>query len=61
MQIIKKEILCFSENEKEAIDLVQEITDGLVRHSEDPRIAILARNISLNLSELLMFEEELEG
>ena len=61
MQIIKKEILCFSENEKEAIDLVQEITDGLVRHAEDPRIAILARNISLNLSELLIFEEELKG
>lgn len=61
MEIIKKEILCFSKNEKEAIDLVQEITDGLVRHAEDPRIAILARNILLNLSELLMFEEELKG
>lgn len=58
MQIIKKEILCFSENEKEAMDLVQEVMDGLIRHAEDPRISLLARDISLNLSELMMFEEE---
>ena len=58
MQIIKKETLRFSENEKEAMDLVQKVMDGLIRHAEDPRIALLARDISLNLSELMMFEEE---
>ena len=58
MQIVKKEILYFSENEKEAINLVQEVMEGLLRHAEDPRITSLARNISLNLSELLMFEED---
>ena len=58
MQIIKKEFLCFSEKEKEAMDLVQEVMDGLARHAEDPRIALMARDVSLNLSELIMFEEE---
>ena len=58
MQIIKKEILCFSEKEKEAVNLVQEMMDGLIRHADDPRISLLARDVLLKLCELMMFDEE---
>ena len=57
MTIIKKEILAFSEKEREAIDLVCEICSGLMREATDPELIKLAEAVYNNLSELWGWEE----
>lgn len=42
MEIIKKEILEFSEKEKNAIQLVTEICNGIMREADDPNLLDLA-------------------
>lgn len=57
MNIIKKEILEFSERETDAIMLITEICAGLMREADNPRIKYLSENIYYNLSELWGYEE----
>ena len=57
MQIIKKEILEFSEKESEAIDLVMEICTGLTREANDPELKKLSETLYNNLTELWGWEE----
>lgn len=52
MQIIKKEILEFSERETDALQLVTEMCLGIDREATDPDLQILAKKLYSNLSEL---------
>lgn len=57
MEIIKTEILKFSEKETEAINLVCKICSGLMREATDPELIKLAKEVYNNLSELWGWEE----
>jgi hypothetical protein len=57
MQIIKKEILEFSEAETKALQLVTEMCLGIERESENPTIRQLASEAFEKLSELWGYEE----
>lgn len=57
MQIIKKEILEFSERETDAIQLVLEICTGLMREAEAPDLQELAEELYDRLTTLWGWEE----
>ena len=57
MQIIKKEILEFSERETDAIQLVLEICTGLTREADSPDLQELAEELYDRLTTLLGWEE----
>lgn len=57
MNIIKKEILEFSEKETDAIRLIIEMCLGIERESESPDIRQLAREVFEKLSKLWEYEE----
>ena len=57
MQIIKKEILEFSERETDAIQLVLEICTELIREAEAPDLVDLADAIYDKLTTLWGWEE----
>ena len=57
MNIIKKEILEFSEKETDAIQLVTEMCLGIEREANDPELRKLAKEIFNKLSELWGYEE----
>ena len=52
MQIIKKEVLEFSDKEAQALQLVTEMCLGIDREADDPDLQILAKRIYNDLSEL---------
>lgn len=57
MQIIKKEILEFSERETDALKLVMNICAGLMREATDPELERLANEVYEKLAELWGWEE----
>ena len=57
MQIIKKEILEFSEEETKALQLVTEICLGIAREAENPELIKLAKTTFDKISELWGYEE----
>ena len=57
MNIVKKEILEFSEEETDALRLVTEMCLGIERESESPVIRQLASEVFEKLSELWGYEE----
>lgn len=57
MKIIKKEILEFSERETDAINLVVEICNGLMREAIDPNLQKLAEETYEKITELWGWEE----
>lgn len=57
MQIIKKEILEFSEREIDAIQLVLEICTGVTREAEDPALRDLADELYDELTTLWGWNE----
>ena len=52
MQIIKKEMLEFSDKEANALQLVTEMCLGIDREADDPDLQILAKRIYNDLSAL---------
>lgn len=57
MNIIKKEILEFSKNEADALQLVTEMCVGLMREAGNPNLRDLAQRIYYDVSELWGWEE----
>lgn len=57
MQIIKKEILEFSERETDALGLVSEICTGLIREADSPDLRELAEELYDRLTTLWGWEE----
>ena len=57
MNIVKKEILEFSEKETDALQLVTEMCLDIERESESPVIRQLASEVFEKLSELWGYEE----
>ena len=57
MKIIKKEILEFSERETDAISLVIEICNGLMREANDPNLKELAEDLYDRITTLWGWEE----
>lgn len=57
MDIVKKEILEFSEKETDALQLVTEMCLGIYREASDPNLQTLAKKLYNNLSELWGWEE----
>jgi hypothetical protein len=57
MQIIKKEILEFSEEETKALQLVTEMCLGIEREAKNPELVKLAKTAFEKLSELWGYEE----
>ena len=57
MNIIKKEILEFSEKETEALRLITEMCLGIAREAEDPELIKLANVAFEKVSELWGYEE----
>lgn len=57
MNIIKKEILEFSEKETEALRLVTEMCLGIAREAENPELIKLANVAFEKVSELWGYEE----
>lgn len=57
MKIIKKEILEFSERETDAINLVVEICNGLMREANDPNLKELAEELYDRITTLWGWEE----
>jgi hypothetical protein len=57
MNIIKKEILEFSKNETDALQLVTEMCVGLMREATHPHLRDLAQRIYYDVSELWGWEE----
>ena len=57
MNIIKKEILDFSECETEALQLVTQMCLGIAKEAENPELVKLANIAFEKLSELWGYEE----
>jgi hypothetical protein len=57
MQIIKKEILEFSEEEIKALQLVTEMCLGIEREAKNPELVELVATIFEKVSELWGYEE----
>lgn len=57
MNIIKKEVLEFSEKETEALQLVTQMCIGLMREAEHPELRRLAQTTYDKVSELWGWEE----
>ena len=57
MKIIKKEILEFSEKETDAISLVTEICNGLMREANSPDLKELAEDLYDKITTLWGWEE----
>lgn len=57
MNIIKKEVLEFSERETDAISLMMEICSGLMREATSPELKKLAETTYNNVAELWGWEE----
>jgi hypothetical protein len=61
MEIIKKEVIKFSKNEIEALQLVTQMCIGLMREAEHPELRRLAQTTYDKVSELWGWgEEEME-
>lgn len=60
MNIIKKEILEFSEEEREAINLLLKICNEIRGTTSDPNLEKLAKETYNNVATLLGYEEEEE-
>ena len=52
MTIVKKEHLEFSDREIDALNLVMNISIGILREAEDPNLKRIAENININLVSL---------
>lgn len=57
MNIIKKEILEFSKNEADALQLVTEMCLGLMREAGNPNLRELSQRIYYDVSALWGWEE----
>ena len=57
MNIIKKEILDFSERETEALELVTQLCLGIADEAENPELIKLAKTVFDKVSELWGYEE----
>lgn len=57
MNIVKKEILEFSEKESDALELTIEMCLGIEREATDPDLVKLAKEISCKVSLLWGFKE----
>ena len=57
MNIIKKEILNFSECELEALELVTQLCLGIAKEAENPTLINLANTAFEKVSELWGYEE----
>ena len=57
MNIIKKEILEFSERETEALELVTQLCLGIADEAENPELIKLAKTVFDKVSELWGYEE----
>lgn len=57
MNIIKKEILEFSEKETDALQLITAMCLGIEREANNPKLRELAKEIFDKLSELWGYEE----
>ena len=56
MTIVKKEHLEFSDKEIEALNLVMDISIGIMREAEDPNLKRIAENININLVDLWNYD-----
>ena len=57
MNIIKKEILEFSERETDALELVTQLCLGIADEAENPELCKLAKTVFDKVSELWGYEE----
>ena len=57
MNIIKKEILEFSEKESNALELVTQMCLGIAQEAENPELVKLAKTVFEKVSELWGYEE----
>lgn len=57
MNIIKKEVLDFSECETEALKLVTQLCLGIAKEAENPELVKLANTAFEKISELWGYEE----
>lgn len=57
MKIIKKEVLEINERETDAMNLVCEMCEDLMKEATDPNLKKLAEEIVLKVSELWNWEE----
>ena len=58
MTIVKKENLEFSDREIEALNLVMNISIGIMREAEDPNLKRIAENININLVDLWNYGDD---
>lgn len=56
MTIVKKEHLEFSDKEIEALNLVMDISIGILREAGDPNLKRIAENINTNLVDLWNYD-----
>lgn len=61
MTIVKKESIVFSEKEKEALDMVLKICNGLAGEASDPNIIQLARKTYDDVATICGYEEDGES
>ena len=57
MTIVKKESIVFSEKEREALDMVLRICNGLVGEASDPNIIQLARKTYDDVATIWGYED----
>ena len=57
MEIIKKETVKFSEQEKDALQMVSRICTGLMQEADDPDLRKLAKETFENIYKILEREE----
>lgn len=57
MQILKKEILEFSEKETDALAMMAKICEGIMREATDPNLIKLAEQLDTYICELWSWEE----
>ena len=57
MNIIKKEILDFSERENDALELVTQLCLGIIDEAENPELVNLAKTVFEKVSKLWGYKE----